>query len=623
MKTFLKTAIYVLLISISLGLNSQAKSVTSTVEKATLYLNGAYVTRVAKIDVKSGKSTMNFTDIPSNADFKSIQTSSDPNIRILSVKPYLTKKGPKKDVNTKILELKDSIELLQKQISNIEIQVKVISEEETILRKNQPSFTDSYAIKPQELKDVLDFNKSRLTEIYTNSHFLKAQQSEYTIKKKNMVNRLMALRQQQYNDQIEIELEIDALQGGISRFEITYFTMFASWQPSYDVRVVDVSKPIEMTMKASMIQNTGEDWDNIKLSVSNGQPSGSETYPDIKPWYLSFYQYQPTNYTNRDLNPNIKHISGVVTDSNGEVVIGANVILKEISSVGTITDIDGKYYLPVPPGAKTIIVTYIGFETLESVIQNDVMNFTLEEGKLLDEVVVAGAFSAMSTGISVTPKDKILKDFNTQPTTIAYQPTTFSYDMKELFSLKNSVTRLQVDILTHQIPTLYDFYTIPKFEESVFLNAGILDWQDYNLLDGKINLYLEGKYLGQSYMNTKEANDTLQISLGRDQNIIVERTKIKEFSKKSYFSGTNTEIRGYAFTVKNNKNQTIRLKMQDNIPISTDKSIEVFDISHKDGIIDDESHIVTWQMELKPKTEKVKEIKYTVKYPSKRKLILD
>jgi hypothetical protein len=623
MKTFLKTAIFVLLISISYRVSCQVLNIKTRVEKATLYLNGAFVTREAKIDVKAGKSTMKFTDIPSNADIKSIQISSDPNIRILSVKPYLTKKGPQRDINLKLIDLKDSIEFLKKEISKIEIQIKVISEEESILRKNQPSFTDSYAIKPQELKDVLDFNKFRLTEIYTNSQYLKSQQSEYTLKQKNMVNRLMALRQQQYNDQIEIEVEIDALQGGISRFEITYFTMFASWQPSYDVRVVDVSKPIEMTMKASMIQNTGEDWNNIKLSVSNGQPTGSENYPDIKPWYLNFHQLQLPKNPIRDFNPYIRQISGVISDSDGRELIGANVFFKEFPNVGTTTDLEGKYNLPIPLGAKTIIISYTGFETFESIIQNEVMNFELSQGQLLEEVVVLGSLAGSSPGVSVYPKDQVLKDYNTQPTNITYQPTTFSYEMKELFSLKNSVTRLQVDILTHQIPTLYDYYTIPKYEKSVFLNAGILDWQDYNLLDGKINLYLEGKYLGQSYINTKEANDTLQISLGRDQNIIVERTKIKEFSKKSYFSGTNTEIRAYAFTVKNNKNQTIRLKMQDNIPISTDKSIEVFDISHKDGIIDDESRIVTWQMELKPKTEKVKEIKYTVKYPSKRKVALD
>ncbi|MBK8624817.1 MAG: DUF4139 domain-containing protein [Saprospiraceae bacterium] len=171
--------------------------------------------------------------------------------------------------------------------------------------------------------------------------------------------------------------------------------------------------------------------------------------------------------------------------------------------------------------------------------------------------------------------------------------------------------------------TQYHYYTVPKYDKSVFLTAGIVGWQDYNLLDGKINLYLEGKYLGQSALNTKTAGDTLQISLGRDQSVVVERTKIKEFCKKIILSGNTTEIRAYSLSIKNNKSQPIRVKMQDHIPLSTDKSIEIFDFEAKTGIIHPDTRIVTWDIEVKPKSEQTKELKYTVKYPSGKRLEID
>ena len=84
-----------------------------------------------------------------------------------------------------------------------------------------------------------------------------------------------------------------------------------------------------------------------------------------------------------------KTVSGKVTDSAGEAVIGANVFVKEASGVGTITDIDGNYELSVPAAGRTLVFSYTGYETQEIAIgASNVMNVALSEGKLLEEVVV-------------------------------------------------------------------------------------------------------------------------------------------------------------------------------------------------------------------------------------------
>jgi TonB-linked SusC/RagA family outer membrane protein len=84
-------------------------------------------------------------------------------------------------------------------------------------------------------------------------------------------------------------------------------------------------------------------------------------------------------------------VSGKVTDPTGETVIGANVVVKEVPTVGTITDIDGMFELSIPANGTTLVISYTGFETKEIAIgSSDVINITLSEGKLLEEVVVTG-----------------------------------------------------------------------------------------------------------------------------------------------------------------------------------------------------------------------------------------
>lgn len=83
-------------------------------------------------------------------------------------------------------------------------------------------------------------------------------------------------------------------------------------------------------------------------------------------------------------------ITGKVTDSNGESIIGASVVVKGTSN-GTITDIDGNFTLNAPAKA-TIIVSYVGYKTVELPVNGkQTLSIALKEDtELLDEVVVVG-----------------------------------------------------------------------------------------------------------------------------------------------------------------------------------------------------------------------------------------
>ena len=85
-------------------------------------------------------------------------------------------------------------------------------------------------------------------------------------------------------------------------------------------------------------------------------------------------------------------VSGQVVDSNGESIIGANIVEKGNNANGTITDFDGKFSLKVAPNA-TLVISYIGYKTVEikaSEVKPGQVIKLEENAEMMDEVIVIG-----------------------------------------------------------------------------------------------------------------------------------------------------------------------------------------------------------------------------------------
>ncbi len=84
-------------------------------------------------------------------------------------------------------------------------------------------------------------------------------------------------------------------------------------------------------------------------------------------------------------------VRGVVVDAaTGETVIGASVLVKGHSGVGVATDIDGKFTLNVPKGASHLVISYIGYKTVEVAIKPSMTIKLASDSEQLDDVVIIG-----------------------------------------------------------------------------------------------------------------------------------------------------------------------------------------------------------------------------------------
>jgi uncharacterized protein (TIGR02231 family) len=97
----------------------------------------------------------------------------------------------------------------------------------------------------------------------------------------------------------EITVQLNATTAGPANFELSYYVTNCGWSPSYDIRVKDVNSKAVIAAKANIVQNTGQDWKNIKLALSTGNPASGNTQPMLNPWWLSLSDPSQPRYKTR------------------------------------------------------------------------------------------------------------------------------------------------------------------------------------------------------------------------------------------------------------------------------------------------------------------------------------
>jgi uncharacterized protein (TIGR02231 family) len=169
-------------------------------------------------------------------------------------------------------------------------------------------------------------------------------------------------------------------------------------------------------------------------------------------------------------------------------------------------------------------------------------------------------------------------------------------------------------MVKYEMEAEYEYVCVPKLDLNAYLTARVSGWEDLNLLEGEANLYFEGTYLGKTLLNVRQVTDTMDISLGRDRNIVVKREKLKE-DRKTNLTGKRREVRSFEIEVRNQKQQVVRITIEDQFPISQNEEIEVTRGDYEGAELDDVTGKLKWKLELKPNQAEKMKFDYEVKFP--------
>jgi uncharacterized protein (TIGR02231 family) len=189
------------------------------------------------------------------------------------------------------------------------------------------------------------------------------------------------------------------------------------------------------------------------------------------------------------------------------------------------------------------------------------------------------------------------------------------YIIQNKYTLKSGNLETQIEINRTNANAYYEYACAPKLNTDAFLMGHIPNWENLNLLDAEGTVYFDGAYVGVCTIQNTTVNDTMHISLGKDERIAIKRTKVNEVTGSSLLGSNKEKKCLYDIIVKNTKKEAVTVILEEQLPISQDKDITVNALELSGGELNSTTGLVTWKISLQPGESVTKKFNFSVKYP--------
>lgn len=553
----IKLLLSISLLAASLFANDKV-TVKSTLHSVTVYTQGAQLQHKANYTIKAGLSEVVVEGISPQIAAGTIQVKATGAVVILDSKyeyyypqpklEFVARELPPK-IKSAIKAIEDSIRLVNFELRDINDEIEVLVAARKIIISNgavkgQGKVNDSI----QLLKSTVDYYTTKVSELNKKISALDRQKVKKTDLLADLDTRLNDLRNyaEQNNPTPEIKgiprivITFMAKEAASGRIDLSYLASNAGWTPLYDIRSEAATGKINLTYKAQVRQQTGLDWDDVKLSISTNNPYANKTKPELSPWYIDYQEFRKQ----------LQEKSRARTDA---------------------------FQADAP--AQNSTAMNMGFMYSSSGVV---------EGAALDAE---------------------------QFTTIVQQLISAEFKIDLNYSITSDNQVRMVLVKQSELNTSFRYYAVPKLDPGVYLVAQMTKLDELQLVPAKANIFFDGTYIGETYLDPTTMDDTLNLSLGKDPNIIVKRTLLKNQSKERIIQDKKERSFAYNMEVRNLKSSEIELIIQDQIPLTTNPEITIEKSNLGKGSIDEKTGLIEWQLKLKAKDNQTFDYDFKVRHP--------
>lgn len=578
---------------------------TPKLKEVVVYNQGAELSYTAAAALAKGENEVVITGLSPVITKNSVKVEASGGAVISSSElsaDYLT------DVKTseRIKRLQDSITLYNKKSKQVQNDIKINNDLLKVLENgvNHNVNNEKEAGSTDKVTHNIEYYRNKAKELNNNLLSLNEQKDEISKTLTRLNKQLKEESTGKSKKTSQLRLTVSAPLAGNVNFSVSYFTTQAGWTPEHHIVVAAEDKPVQITTKAKVVQYTGLDWSNVKITLSTGMPSLHSTAPEMNTWFL-----KPVTYNNT--------VGGTSYLRSNSARKKAPARSKEVYE-----DVAMAYVEEESSDAmeESMLFFINGMEVSENDMEQLASN-EIKTREILSSEETQNRFGRSTRQGSIAVTTKSMDDYVSQSEDQLNR--NFNIDLK--YTIPGNGKEQSITIGKQETPATYRYYCAPKLDPATFLMAEIKNWEKLNLLSGNANISFAGSYVGNTYIDANSTNKTLQLTLGVDKKIVVTRNKVKDYSSSKLLGSDNKVVTTYEITIKNNKSKAVAVTIKDQYPVSTNKKIDV-ELQKETTTAttnDEKTGIMTWETEVNAAQSHKITLSYSVKYPKDMNLKLE
>ena len=237
--------------------------------------------------------------------------------------------------------------------------------------------------------------------------------------------------------------------------------------------------------------------------------------------------------------------------------------------------------------------------------------------------MAAGA-NAMMASAAAMPMDamgqmKMMASLQTEEAAVSEEESMTAFELPSLRDILSDTSGNLADLKNFTVEAKYHVLCIPRLSDKSYMTAEIVA-ADWPLPPARASVYLKDTLAGEFYVDSDAGTDTFTLSLGNDERIKVSRTELPSRTQEALIKNQKKTQYAFRISLMNNSSEAVGVKILDQIPVSTEKTIVVETSELSKAALNEESGELSWELSAESKKEIVLNVAYSVAWPKDKKL---
>jgi hypothetical protein len=585
-----------------------SKIASSKITHVTVYPDSALVTREVEVPAGGGLLELVISPLPEATVTSSLYTESSDGIRVLTTR--FRSRPVKEDTREEVRKLDEEIHKLQLDARRIQSEIKSIEGNVGLLAKLE-NFTTASTTHATE-KGKLDADAAIALAKYLMEGRVEKNKQIVALQEQLQTNsealdyanrKLRNLTSGTSKIERDAVIVVDKVNNGAGKVKLNYLVTTAAWRPQYKFRAGKTAKdPVMVEYLAAVMQQTGEDWERVNITLSTAQPMLNATPPDLLALAV--------------------HVVPRGTAAQGVTWSGLQTGLGLGGYINQPPNMRGPQpQARVPAGGRLALQNPAGVASPEelrraSKLLREQAQTIRNEKKEKDAQELANYAAVLDQACELvmsTNKGKPIDSARSKN-----EGPTVTYHLANRLSVPSRNDDQVIEVARLEMQPDYFYKAVPVLTPHVYRQATLENKSKHVLLPGEATMYNGIDFVGRMELPLVAVGEQFTVGFGAEPQLQVQRQMLDR--TRTMQAGNQILKFSYRILISSYKGEKVRVQVWDRLPHAEKESMGVNVIKMTPELCKDpvyvreerSNNLLRWDMEVDPESrgEKAQKIEY-------------